>query len=454
MRSIRSLGVHKRLAAVVVLVLMAGAVAGCGGSSSGGSSSGGGAPSSSGGPVHLVMWWWGDQEAAGLKGFVADSVAKYEASHPNVTIDTVLQSTDNLLPNFAAAAKAKNGPDIEYRWGGIWSLTDVWEENLAPVSDYLPESETSHYLNASEDTYDGKLWTAPWYVQPSFPVLYRKDVLESAGVTPPTTWDELITACSTLRSMGITPLAGGVKDGWFGGWLFSILGSQSLGSIDDVKQAVTGDKKFTDPQLAEWWKRLGEMIDANCWNDDIGSQDLYQAQATWVAGKSAMTVTAGTDVRKFVDQVGADKVGVMAMPAYGDGVGAGKLGSTSQTLGITSWSQHKPEAADFIRFLHTPERLTAFYEATGALPADDRFDSSQIDVAQVKTLFDMVQQGAPYLENFIPPDLDGKSVFGGVQLMFAGTKTADEAAADMETEMQRIRTIQPDLIDTFNKWAK
>ncbi|HTG48875.1 MAG TPA: hypothetical protein VL915_00205, partial [Gemmatimonadales bacterium] len=123
MRSMRSLGVHKRLAAVVVLVLMAGAVAGCGGSSSGGSSSGGGAPSSSGGPVHLVMWWWGDQEAAGLKGFVADSVAKYEASHPNVTIDTVLQSTDNLLPNFAAAAKAKNGPDIEYRWGGIWSLT-------------------------------------------------------------------------------------------------------------------------------------------------------------------------------------------------------------------------------------------------------------------------------------------------------------------------------------------
>jgi hypothetical protein len=38
--------------------------------------------------------------------------------------------------------------------------------------------------------------------------------------------------------------------------------------------------------------------------------------------------------------------------------------------------------------------------------------------------------------------------------MFAGTKTADEAAADMETEMQRIRTIQPDLIDNFNKWAK
>ena len=39
------------------------------------------------------------------------------------------------------------------------------------------------------------------------------------------------------------------------------------------------------------------MIDNKCWNDDIGSLDLYQAQQTWVDGKSAMTVTAGTDVR-------------------------------------------------------------------------------------------------------------------------------------------------------------
>jgi ABC-type glycerol-3-phosphate transport system substrate-binding protein len=77
------------------------------------------------------------------------------------------------------------------------------------------------------------------------------------------------------------------------------------------------------------------------------------AQATWVAGKSAMTVTAGTDVRKFVDQVGADKVGVMAMPAYGMESGR-QARLPSQTLGITSWSQHMPEAADFIRFLHTP----------------------------------------------------------------------------------------------------
>jgi len=444
--------VKRKTAVSVLLAAVVAVAAGCGGSSAS-SNGGSSAPASSGGPVHLTMWWWGDQEAAGMKNFVADSVQKYEAAHPNITIDTVLQSTDNLMPNFAAAAKAKKGPDIEYRWGGIWNLQDAWDGNLAAVSDYIPQDELAHYLNASEDTSGGKIWTAPWYVQPSFPVLYRKDVLKDAGVAVPTNWDEFLAACDTLTSKGITPIAGGVKDGWFGGWLYSIMGSQSLTSIEDLKQAVVGDKKFTDPEFAEWWSKLQEMIDHKCWNDDIGSQELYQAQQTWVDGKSAMTISAGTEVGNFVKQVGQDKVGVMAMPAYGDGIGAGKLGSTSQTLGISSWSPHKQEAADFIMYLHTPERLAAFYKATGALPADDRFDSSLITVPQVKDLFDMSKDGSPYLENFIPTDLDSKGNFEGVQLMFAGSETAQQAAENMEKEMARIRTIQPDLIDNFKEWA-
>ena len=67
-----------------------------------------------------------------------------------------------------------------------------------------------------------------------------------------------------------------------------------------------------------------------------------------------MTVTAGSDVKKFVKQVGVAKVGVMAMPKWGNGPYAGKLGSTSQTVGITAWTKYPEVAADFIMFMHTP----------------------------------------------------------------------------------------------------
>lgn len=406
------------------------------------------------GPVNLTMWWWGEQEAAGAKGWLNQTIALYAKKHPNVKIKTVLQTTDGLIPAFKAAAAAKKGPDIQYFWGGIWSLDDAWAGNTKPVSDYIPKSELKHYLNASEDTYDGKVWTAPWYVQPSFPVLYRRDVLAKAGVKPPTTWPALLKACDTLNAKGITPIAGGIKDGWFGGWLFSIIGAQGITSISDVLNATTGKTKFTDPKLAAYWTRLQELRDHKCWNDDINSLELYQGQQRWVEGKAAMTVAAGSDVKKFVKQVGVAKAGVMAMPKWGNGPYAGKLGSTSQTVGITAWTKYPEVAADFIMFMHTPERQAAWFRTTGAFPADDRFNTKLITLPQQKVLFDLVKSGSPYLENFIPPELDSKAYFGQAQLLLGGSVNAQQAAQNTEKIAQRIRLTQRKQMANFKTWSK
>ena len=404
-------------------------------------------------PVNLTMWWWGEQEAKGATGWLNQTIALYNKKHPNVKIKPVLQTTDGLIPAFKAAAAAKKGPDIQYFWGGIWALDDAWAGNTKAVSDYIPRSELKHYLNASEETYGGKIWTAPWYVQPSFPVLYRIDVLKKAGVPVPRTWSALLEACDALRAKGITPIAGGVKDGWFGGWLYSIIGAQGISSISDVLDATTGKQKFTDAKHAAWWTRLQEMRDHKCWNDDVNSLELYQGQQQWAAGKAAMTVTAGSDVKKWVAQVGGAKVGVMAMPKWGHGPYAGKLGSTSQTVGITAWTKYLEVAADFIMFMHSPERMKAWFQTTGAFPADDRFNTSLITVPQLRLLFGLVKHGSPYLENFIPTELDSKANFGQTQLLLGGNADAADAAQATEKIAQRIRLTQRKLMANFKTWS-
>ncbi len=407
------------------------------------------------GKVKLTMWWWGDQEAPGAQKFVDSAIAAYEAKHPNITIDAVLQTTDGLIPSFQTAAASKTGPDLEYFWGGTNALTPAWNKQIAPISDYLPKSELSHYLNSTEETYDGKVWTAPWYVQPSFPLLVRKDVLAKYGQTVPTTWDELMSVCDALSSKGVTTIAGGVKDGWFGGWLYSILGAQDLSSQKDVIAASVGKQSFTSAKQAEWWNRLEESKQHGCWNNDINSLELYQAQQRFVDGSAAMTITAGTDAPNFVQKAGGDsKVEVMAMPSWSKGPYAGKLGSTSQTLGITSWSKYPQVGADFIRFLHTTPELNAFYAATGAMPADDRFDTSQVVSPSKKALFDLAVKGSPYLENYIPPQLDSDAVFKNVQLVLQGAENAKAAAADMEATAKRLRTTDRTLVKNFTVWAR
>lgn len=405
--------------------------------------------------VTLTMWWWGEQEAPGAEQYVSDAIAAYQKKRPNVTIDAVLQTTDGLIPSFQAAAASKTGPDLQYFWGGTNSLTPAWNDQIVPISDYIPKEEVAHYLNANESTFDGKVWTAGWYVQPSFPVLVRNDLLAANGLTVPATWDDLMNVCDTLSAKGITTLAGGVKDGWFGGWLYSILGAQDLTSEKDVIEATIGTQSFTDAKQAEWWTRLAESKDRGCWNDDINSLELYQAQQRFVDGTAAMTVVAGTDAANFIEQAGGeDVISAIAMPSWSDGPLAGKLGSTSQTIGITSWAKYPQVAADFIMFLHETEQLNAWYALTGSLPADDRFDLTQVESPAKQKIFEMALNGAPYLENFIPPQLDSDAVFKNVQLVLQGSMTAEEAAADMDATAERLRTTDRTLVKNFTAWAK
>lgn len=407
------------------------------------------------GPVKLVMWWWGEQEAPGAKAWLADTIKAYHAKHPNVTIQTVLQTTDGLIPAFAAAAAAKKGPDLQYFWGGIYAQQPGWDGQIAPVSDYIPKAELAHYINAStEESFQGKTWTAPWYVNPSFPVLARKDVLSKYGLSVPTTWSTLLHACDVLSAKGVPALAGGVKDGWFGGWLYSIIGAQSVSSSRDVVAAVVGTQKFTDPMHADWWTRLQETQTHHCWNTDINSLQLYQAQQLWTSGKAAMTVVAGPDAPNFVAKVGASKVTVMPMPTWGSGPFAGKMGTTSQTIGITKWSKYPQVAADFIEFSHGTAQLDNWFAKTGSMPADDRFNIAGVKDPVKKALFQSVLKGGPYLENFIPAQLDTDAMYTNVQLVLKGTRTGAQAAANVQSIMVRLRKTDRNLVKNFTAWAK
>jgi multiple sugar transport system substrate-binding protein len=408
-------------------------------------------------PVKLVMWWWGEQEAPGAQKWVDETVAMYQQEHPNITIETVLQSTDSLIPAFQSAMAAKEGPDIEYFWGGVWTLEPAWGGGVAPIDDLIPAEERAHYINNFERTYDGKIWGVPWYLSGN-PFVYRKSLFQKAGLDPNkplATWDELLDACAKLKAAGVTPISGGLKDGWFGGWLFSILSRQPHDSEKDYMQAAVGNAKFTDPKFAEYWVRLNQLKEAGCWNADINSLDYQQGQDKFVQGEAAMIFGNDTFLAGWAQTMGGwDDMGLMLVPKYADGQMAGQYIVTAQGLGITSWSQHKQEAADFLMYMHTPDRLKAWFEDTGVIPADDRLDPSVITQSQLKQVYEWdTTVAGPNLENFIPSMLDEQSNFVGAQLLFAGDKTPDELAQLAEEVIQKWREQNPDAVETFTTWG-
>lgn len=411
-------------------------------------------PAGDGEPVNLTMWWWGEQEAAGAEEWLNETIAAYEAENPNITIDAVLQTTDGLIPNFLAAAEAEEGPDIQFFWAGSYMLEHAWSGAVAPLSDYLSDDELSHYLGGEVYQYDGKTWAAPWY-SVGYPMFYRTDVLESAGVAPPETWDELLAACDTLNAAGVTPLAGGLKDGFFGGWLFAVIGGQGITDIGDFMDAAsTGSASLGEGEYAEWWTRLQELRDHDCWNEDINSLDLYQGHQQIIDGDAAMTVASGSDIQRFVDEGGAENIAIAPMPAWSDGPFAGKLASTAQSLGVTAWSPHKQEAADFIAYMHSDAPRQRWFEITGSFPADDRFDSSVVELPQLLAFFSLLSDGGPWMEDYVPVEIDIDAHYGFPPLVLSGDMSAQDAAQQTEDIAVRVRGSSPELMGYYDLWAE
>ncbi len=428
-------------------------VAACGFLFAGGQSEGSGSEKSK----ELVIWWWGEQEAPGAEAWMDETVAMYTKEHPNVTFETVLQSTDNLIPAFKTAAAAKQGPDIQYFWGGVWTLEDAWAGNLAPASDYIPKSEYSHYISNVEREYDGKLWGIGWYLSGNS-MAYRKDLFKKAGLDPEgdyVQWDDFLAACEQLKQAGITPIAGGLKDGWFGGWIWQLLGKQGLDSAEDFKKASVGIYKYTEPRFADWWKKLDELIQKGYWNNDVNSLDYQQGQDLFVRGEAAMIFGNDSFYPGWMDQIGSENFGVMMIPVWGKGDMAESYTVTAQGLGITSWSDYKQEAADVLMYMHTTERLNAWWDHTGVFPADDRFDASKITAPQMKKVFNWIREmPAPNLENFVPSILDEQAHFVGCQQLFAGELTPQECAELQESVIRKWRKESPEAVENFENWIK
>lgn len=405
----------------------------------------------------VVVWWWGEQEAPGAEKWMAETTAKYAAAHPGVTFETVLQSTDNLVPAFKTAAAAKQGPDIQYFWGGVWTLEDAWAGSLVPTSDLIPQSEYKHYISNVEREYDGKVWGVGWYLSGNS-IAYRKDLFKKAGLNPDgdyTKWADFLAACEKLKAAGITPIAGGLKDGWFGGWIWQLLGKQGLDSAEDFKKASIGEAKLTDPRFAEWWVRLEELKKKGYWNADINSLDYQQGQDLFVNGKAAMIFGNDTFYPGWMNTVKAENFGVMRIPVWGKGKLAPTYTVTAQGFGITSWSKVQKQSADFLAFMHTTDRLNAWYKATGVFPADDRFDTAQISIPQMKQVFQWIKASpGPNLENFIPSILDEQGNFAGCQLLFAGEKTAAQCAELQDAVLAKWRADNPAAVENFRKWIK
>lgn len=149
------------------------------------------------GNIRLVQWYH-EYGEAGTEDAVRRYGTQYTEQNPTVEIEINWVSGtygDALNP----ALLTNDGPDVFEL--NVPTLDQVRQNQIAPLDDlYTPEIKADfNPTNLNAGTIDGKIYYVKM-VDDTGALYYRKSVLEEAGVTPPTSLDELIAATSTLGS--------------------------------------------------------------------------------------------------------------------------------------------------------------------------------------------------------------------------------------------------------------
>lgn len=440
----------KMVSMLLVVALVAGLVIGCGEKEDQGSQK-----------TELKIWWWGEEDVPGSKAWLEKTVKDYEKKNPNIKIELVQQTSDQLVPAWETSVQAGEGADIQFFWTGTYTLMYVWDEtnrSLADLTELIPKEEREHWLGTEGVSWDGQPWAAPWY-QVSIIMLYNKELFADAGLdpeAPPTNWEEFLTVCEKLKTSGVIPFEiGGMKDGFNTPWMYATMGIASHDETNEFIEAATKEGSFTEDANKLWLECLYELNEKGYLNPLTMSNDFPSGRESFLRGEAAMgLVTNGQALQWIEDMGGEEKVGIMKIPAYGNGKMAGKQNVQSQAFGIPTFSKHKEEAAEFIIFMHQPEQLESFYDLTKNFPADDRFDPECLSTECEKFLWDyVVKDSTIYPSLYIPSMVHSQGNYAAAQMVLSGD-TPENAAKYVEDIAEEWRSMSPEEVDHFKDWAE
>ncbi|GAA2850328.1 extracellular solute-binding protein [Streptosporangium fragile] len=293
-----------------------------------------------------------------LEPYFKDLAAEYEKAHPQVKVE-LIQETDQSIKDKTKTLTASDAlPDIFFTWTGNWAENFVRGGRAADLSKVIgPDTEwgkTFSKASLSAFAFGGKYYGIPLYNNGKF-MGYNKKAFDKAGIKVPTSFEELLGSCRTLREAGYEPIAFGNKDGWPALHYMQQLFAYSVPS--DVFRADFNPEtaKLDHPGYVSALKQFKTLVDS-CTDTGKGTNGvLYtSAQEAFANGKAAMYYQ---EILEFDSVTGEKKLpvddfGIFPLPVPQGAAGNPKtIEGAPEGYFVNAKSPRVALAVDFMKFV-------------------------------------------------------------------------------------------------------
>jgi ABC-type glycerol-3-phosphate transport system substrate-binding protein len=233
--------------------ILAFAAAGCGGGDDDGGAEGSEDVSGS----ITLMGIWVDAEQEAIEG-VLDG---FREAYPNVTVQYI-PAGDELVTRLSTAIEGGNPPDLA-TIAQPGTIQDFAERSVIQPLDFARDAAVDNLGESVVETgsVDDTLYGIYVKAINKSTVWYNVQAFEDAGVDPPETWEDFISAAETLNASGIPAYSLGGADGWTLTDLFENVYIRTAG-VEKYDQLAAHEIPWTDQSvkdaLAEMAKVYGD----------------------------------------------------------------------------------------------------------------------------------------------------------------------------------------------------
>jgi putative chitobiose transport system substrate-binding protein len=292
--------------------------------------------------------------------YINETIALYEAQHPNVNVVWVDKTGEQIGFDLLNAVQSGNPPEVVNI--NVPMLLDYTEQGLMlPITGQFDETLYFERLLSSLQI-EKEIYGLPWYVAPSV-VMKNKEIFSRANVdinTATSTPLQLLSTATTIKQN--TNLYG---------YYPNILAQALLYRFLEAGLPVLGEDGFSavfnSPQHEAFFAEQIKLLQQDIFPSEALLTGYGGAIERYQSGNLAMLITGPqflTRIKESAPQVYANTV-VSPYP-----LGAGQvIHSPLMLLGIPASSEHSREALDFALFVTSHERQKAFSQLTAIFPS-------------------------------------------------------------------------------------
>ncbi len=290
----------------------------------------------------------------------------FTKKNPGIELNWVTLE-ENVLRQRVTTDIANKGGQFDVMTIGTYEVP-IWAKQnwLLPLDKLGDDYDVKDIIPAIAGglSVDGKLYAAPFYGESSM-VMYRKDLIEKAGLTMPDapTWDFIKDAAAKMtdRANGVNGVCLRGKAGWGENMAFLTAMSNSFGARWFDEQ---WKPQFDQPEWKDTLNFYVDMMKASG-PEGASSNGFNENLALFQQGKCGMWIDA-TVAASFVtgkDSTVADKVGFALAPDKGLGKRGNWLWAWS--LAIPSGTQKADAAEKFVSWATSKDYLKLVAEKEG-----------------------------------------------------------------------------------------